>query len=212
MGLVQFIAEACKHPREVSTIFPSSRFLAMAMADEVDFQCSDVIVELGAGDGALTQPLVDRLQSDTQLLLVEVNEQFCESLREKYRDHEKWNQIQVLQREAQNLDQICEDLGIDSVDAIVSGLPLTSLPDSLSNEILDVTHDVLSPGGIYVQFTYWTMTFFNDFKDDIRPVFGKPRRTNVLLNLLPAVVYSVEKDSSTRESFREILFEEGYAT
>jgi len=181
------------------------------MADEIDFDRADTVVELGAGDGALTDPLVERIRSDAQLLLVEVNEHFCNSLQAKYHGHDKWDQIRVFQRRAEDLDKICEELGIDSVDAIVSGLPLTSLPDSISNEILDVINDVLSIRGTYVQFTYWTMTFFNDFKNDIRPVFGEPRRTNVPLNLLPAVVYSVEKHS-TRDSFRQILLEEGYAT
>lgn len=211
MGFLQFIAEACKHPREVSTIFPSSQFLARAMATPVDFKTSDTIVELGAGDGALTDPLVERLEPDSQLLLVEVNEHFCESLREKYQNHEKWDQIHVVQREAQNLAQICDDHNVDSVDAVVSGLPLTSLPDDLSNEILHVAYNVLSPGGTYVQFTYWTMTIFNDFQHDMKPIFGQPKRTDVLFNLLPAVVYSAEKKPN-RESFRQILLEEGYAT
>lgn len=211
MGFLQFFKEACKHPREVSTIFPSSRYLARAMADQVDFDRADTVVELGAGEGALTDPLVKRLRPDSQLLLVEVNEQFCNSLRTKYSGHDNWDQIRVIRQEAQELDQICNEMDIDSVDAIVSGLPLTSLPDSVSNEILEIVHDVLSPDGTYVQFTYWTMTFFNDFKDDIRPLFGEPRRINVFFNLLPAVVYSINKDS-TRDSLRRIRFEEGYAT
>lgn len=190
MGLFKWTIEALKNPRELSTIFPSSPFLANKIADQLDFSEPRDIAELGPADGALTKPLVKRMNPDSRLLLIEVNDAFCEDLEEKYSEHSKADAIEVLNQSAGELDQICTDRDIDELDYVVSGLPLTTLPDELSEKVIRTVHRTLKPGGKYVQFQY-----SQDYRDKIEGVFGPVELHRVWLNIFPAWVYSATKGS-----------------
>lgn len=191
MGIVNWLVEAVKHPRELSTVFPSSPFLANTIADQLDFSEPRTIAELGPADGALTGPIVDRMHPDSDLYLIEVNDAFCEDLREKYSDHEKTDAIHVLNRGAEELVEICEEEAIDGLDYVVSGIPLTTIPDAVSDQILQATLDALKPSGRYVQFQY-----SQDYKETIESYFGPLRLERVWLNILPAWVYVADKENA----------------
>ncbi|MFB6346010.1 MAG: class I SAM-dependent methyltransferase [bacterium] len=191
MGIVNWFIEAVKHPRELSTVFPSSPFLANTIADQLDFSEPRTIAELGPADGALTRPIVDRMHPDSDLYLIEVNDAFCDDLREKYRDHEKTDAIHVINRGAEELVEISKENNIDGFDYVVSGIPLTTLPDSVSQQILQSTLDALKPDGRYVQFQY-----SQDYRDTIESYFGPVELERVWLNILPAWVYVADKENA----------------
>jgi phosphatidylethanolamine/phosphatidyl-N-methylethanolamine N-methyltransferase len=192
MGIMSFVKEIWKHPRELSTIFPSSRFLARTIADQIDFDEPATIVELGPGDGALTYPLIDRLHPESELLLVEVNDRFCDELEETFGDHENWGRVEVINRSADELDEILAERGIDHVDYVVSGLPLSTLPDELSMNVLHTVNGVLDEdGGRYIQFQ-----LSQDYKETVEDVFGDLESLHrVLLNMPPAWVYVASKNA-----------------
>ncbi len=185
---MKWTIEALKNPRELSTVFPSSPFLARKIANQLDFSESRDIAELGPADGALTRPLVKRMHPESRLLLIEINESFCDDLREKYAAHPKADAIEVLNKSAGNLDEICTDQGIKELDYVVSGLPLTTLPDELSDRVLHAVHRTLKPGGKYVQFQY-----SQDYRDNIEEIFGPVDLHRVWLNIFPAWVYAATR-------------------
>lgn len=191
MGIVNWVIEAFKHPRELSTVFPSSPFLANTIADQIDFSEPRTIAELGPADGALTKPIVERMHPDSDLHLIEVNDAFCDDLREKYRDHEKADAIHVHNRGAEDLDDFCDEQGIDGLDYVVSGIPLTTIPDHVSDRILQSTFDSLKPDGRYVQFQY-----SQDYRETIEEIFGPVGLERVWLNILPAWVYVADKENA----------------
>ncbi len=188
MRLFRWIITALKNPRELSTIFPSSRFLARTIADQVDFTQPRTIAELGPGDGALTGPIVERMDPESQLLLIEIIDNFCQELRRQYSSEEQSGEIEILNRSAAELDIICEERQLEGLDYVISGLPLTTLPDPLSSEIIDKTHSCLKPGGKYIQFQY-----SRDYQQDIEQVFGPVKLIRVWLNIFPAWVYVATK-------------------
>jgi phospholipid N-methyltransferase len=188
MRLFNWVIQALRNPRELSTIFPSSRFLARKIADQMDLDEPCCIAELGPGDGALTEEIVERLHPDSKLLLIEINDFFSKQLEEIYSDHEKSSAIKVLNRSADELDQICVEEGIEGLDYVVSGLPLSTLPDRLAMSILRTVRDSLKPTGRYVQFQYSL-----DYKEDIESVFGPVGLHRVWLNIFPARVYVADK-------------------
>lgn len=189
MSFMDWIIEAFKHPRELSTIFPSSRFLARTIADQMDFSEPRAVAELGAGDGALTGPIVDRMTPGSELHLVEINHRFARRLEETYRDHPKGDMILVHERSADELPAIAEEAGLeDGFDYVVSGLPLTTLPDDLSDAVLQATYKTLKPDGRYVQFQY-----SQDYRETIESRFGPVELHRVWLNVLPAWVYVADK-------------------
>ncbi len=188
MSLFDWIVEVVKHPRELSTVFPSSPFLARTIADQLDLTEPRTIAELGAGDGALTGPIVERMSPGSRLDLIEVNERFARRLEETYRDHPKAAMIQVHERRAEDLDDIAREAGIEGYDYVVSGLPLTTLPDEVSDAVLETTYRTLKPDGRYVQFQY-----SQDYRDVIEERFGPVELHRVWLNVLPAWVYVADR-------------------
>lgn len=191
MSFYNWIVEAIRNPRELSTIFPSSRFLARKIADQIDFGEDCTIAELGPADGALTEPLVERMSPASQLLLIEIVEGFCEDLEEKYSDHPKRDSLEILNRGAENLDVIIQERNIKGLDYIVSGLPLTTLPDKLSANVLQTVYDCLKPSGRYIQFQYSL-----DYQEHIENIFGPVELHRVWLNIFPAWVYVADKAKS----------------
>ncbi len=188
MGILQFIKQAVKHPRELSTIFPSSRFLAREIADQIDFDTADVIAEIGAGDGALTWPLVERKRPETELHLIEINEDFCTDLERTFIREQESSNVFVHQESADNLVELSKDHDIYPLDYVVSGIPLTTLPDEVSEAILDAVFEALSPKGRYIQFQYSL-----DYYDNIRERFGPVKLSRVWFNIFPARVYVADK-------------------
>lgn len=191
MGIFNWLIEAVKHPRELSTVFPSSPFLANTIADQIDFTEPRTIAELGPADGALTKPIVERMHPDSDLHLIEVNKSFCEDLEELFGDHEKFDAIHIQNRGAEELDEVCDEIGIDGLDYVVSGIPLTTLPDQVSDQILDATFESLKDDGRYVQFQY-----SQDYRDNIEDKFGPVGLERVWLNILPAWVYVADKENA----------------
>jgi phospholipid N-methyltransferase len=57
-------------------------------------------------------------------------------------------------RGAEDIEAILAELGIDSVDAIICGLPWASLPIAAQNRIMTGIGKVLRPGGVFVTFAY----------------------------------------------------------
>src|SRR5258706_12476472 len=81
MSLRMFIGEALANFPMVGAISPSSKYLANAMLDPLPLERTRIAVELGAGTGAITSALVDRLPLCATLLAFEINERFFDCLR-----------------------------------------------------------------------------------------------------------------------------------
>ena len=146
--LLKFLTQFRNAPRSVGAIVPSSRELAEAMITPIDFKTARVIVEFGPGTGVMTGALLKNLGPDTQYVGVEINETFCQTLTLRFPE------LHFFNRGAQDIKEILASLGLQSVDAIVCGLPWASLPIELQNRIMAAIMEVLKPGGIFVTFAY----------------------------------------------------------
>ena len=146
--LLKFLAQFRSAPRSVGAIVPSSRELAEAMIAPIDFAAARVIVEFGPGTGVMTTAIAKRLGPDTHYVGVEINETFCRTLTLRF------PHLHFFNRGAQDIKEILAELGVESVDAIVCGLPWASLPIDLQARIMGAIGQVLRPGGIFVTFAY----------------------------------------------------------
>jgi phosphatidylethanolamine/phosphatidyl-N-methylethanolamine N-methyltransferase len=105
---------------------------------------SGKVVEFGPGTGRFTEALLQRGVPPENLTLFELDEEFVDYLRAKFPG------VTVHQRPAQ---EAAELVGGD-VAAVISGLPLLSMPPEVREGIVDAAFRILSPRGRYVQFTY----------------------------------------------------------
>jgi len=133
-------------PRRVAAIAPSSPALANAITAEIT-AISAPVIELGPGTGVFTRALLARGVPEDKLALVEYGRDFARMLRSRYpRAH-------VLRMDAARLRSV-ELFGGEGVGAVVSGLPLLSMPANEVIAILDGAFAHLRPDAAFYQFTY----------------------------------------------------------
>lgn len=141
-----FLQEFCARPGTVGAICPSSRFLAHRMAREVAHYKDGLIIELGPGTGVVTKALLKQGVAPERLLVVEYSNRFVQRLRKQF------PHVTIVHGNAADLCQIVPK-GV-KVSAIVSSLPLCSLPEAVTQSIVQQWQRLLHDSGIAVQFTY----------------------------------------------------------
>lgn len=133
-------------PFQIAAIVPLGRALAEIITREITPQTGHVI-ELGPGTGVFTTKMIERGVRPQHLTLVEYSQEFVERLKGRFPG------ARVLSMDAARL----QDLKFPpetSVGAVVSGLPLLTMPAGKVMEILEGAFRHLRPGGAFYQFTY----------------------------------------------------------
>lgn len=138
-----FLRALAQNPRSVSSLVPSSRALARAMAEGLGAG-SGRVAEFGPGTGAVTKALLAQGIAPENLTLFELDPGLCAHLRRRFPD------LRVENRPAQE----ARDVLAPGLGAVVSSLPLLSLPAPISAAILDSAFRLLAPGAPFIQFTY----------------------------------------------------------
>ena len=181
---INFFKEAVKNIKTLGTIAPSSRFLSKKMLRKIDFQKAEVLVELGPGNGAITNYILESLKPNATLICFEINDNFYHQL--KKINHP---QLIVLKACAEKIEEELAKLNIYKVPYIISSLPLTIIPDEVSDEILKKSYEILENNGTFIQYQY-SLTYYKKlkkvFKDAILLEFEP-------LNIPPAFIYHCKK-------------------
>ncbi|MBO7521281.1 MAG: methyltransferase domain-containing protein [Opitutales bacterium] len=170
-------------PRFTGSILPSSRFLGKKMAFLANPDSQKITVELGPGTGAITSQILKSGVPQENLHCVEFDSRLCAIIKRRF------PKVNVINASAENLREIFAGREAQ-ISAIVSSLPLLSLPKELVEKIIFQIQEVLPSGSRFVQFTY----NLNRRPDSIG--FSKMRHlacAKVYLNLPPARVDAFEK-------------------
>ncbi len=141
--LALFLGQLLRRPHHVVALAPSSPFLCAEMAREID-PAAGPVIELGAGTGTITRAIIDRGVAPGNVHAVEMNPEFCDRLRARFPG------LNVHAMSAAEVGR----LPVEDAQAVVSGLPLLSMPLELQRAILHGTFARVRPGGTFVQFTY----------------------------------------------------------
>lgn len=140
-----FLQELCAKPGAIGAICPSSPYLARRMAQQVP-DGDGLVIELGGGTGVITRALLERGIPADRLIVVELSSSFVQRLRERFPD------VRVVHGSAAELARLIPQG--ERIRAIVSSLPLCSLPAPISRAVLEQWRILLNDEGIAVQFTY----------------------------------------------------------
>lgn len=186
---LRFLGEFIRNPRELGSVTPSSQFLTRAVLGQIDFARARRIAELGPGDGVFTRALLERLAPDGEILAVETNQEFVDVLPRELPDP----RLVVVGDSAERLAEIAAERGWDGADVVVSGIPYSLLPRTVTTGILRAAAQTLRPGGLFVGYQY--SPYLRPF---LRSQFGNVRYRFVLLNLPPAFVYASRRRRSAR--------------
>lgn len=143
-----FIREWLRHPLRTAAILPSSPGVAREMASAVPTEGHPVVVEIGPGTGVFTSEIQRRLGGRGRQLAVELNDNFAEQLRDRFPE------VEVITGDGVRLRRILDDVGLDSADVIISGLPHALFSRTLQRRFMDAFISCLAPDGKLVAHAY----------------------------------------------------------
>ena len=184
---VHFMCAALVKFRQTGAIVPSQRFLIDKMIAAIPENYSGQIIELGAGNGALTLRLAARCPK-ARILACEINPALARVNRHNLDTAGINGRVQVVPDSAEHLLSEMDRRGMGKADFVLSGIPLGNLPGDRVLAIVDAVSRALVPGGMYIQFQYSLLD-----RKRIRARFNTVRTVPVLLNIPPAVVYYAQK-------------------
>lgn len=118
------------------------------MAEQVDLAATGVVVELGGGTGSITRALLERGLTPARLVVVERDRTLAALLRTRFPG------VKVIRGDAAALVELLAPLEIGSVAAVVSSLPLLSLPKRACRAIIAASFALLGDEGWFIQYTY----------------------------------------------------------
>lgn len=178
MSTFSFLLEGLRNLRTTGTLTRSSTALCEAAIDGIDFGSARVIVELGAGDGVITEHILKRLPPEGKVIAFEVSPELCADMRAIGDPR-----LVVAEDSAENIRAWLDKIGADKADHIVSAIPFAAIPPTLGKAIVQAAKDNLRPGGQYSQVHYSLKT-----KGYYEEAFGKVDARRVWANLPPAWV------------------------
>lgn len=193
-----FLTQFLRHPYDIGAIVPSSTALSQAMTRFIqnnDAKKGKKYLEVGAGTGAFTTMIIEKLNPNDSLDVIEINPAFCENLAKKYSQNPN---VTI------HVGSILDWNPGYSYESIVSSLPFQAFSAKFVEDILYHYKELLSSGGTISYFEYLALPtirkiFLNaDAKKKLKKTMGVTHRFNeayqfstekVLTNFPPACVH-----------------------
>ena len=188
-GTALFLKRWLRRPFTMGSVVPSGRLLAEAMAHTAMAAIGGRpghVVELGAGTGEVTKALLRAGIAPHELALVERDPELASFLRRHF------DGPQVIEGDAAILPGLLVANGIERIAAVVSSLPLLSLPAEVVDGIVHSVFEALPRGAALVQFTYGpTPPIPRPLRDSLGLIGANGRR--IWRNVPPAVVWTFRR-------------------
>jgi phospholipid N-methyltransferase len=176
----QFLRGFLKNPVMVGSIIPSSRVLIDKMLEPVDWANTRLFVEYGPGVGTFTRPVLERLGPDSTLLTIDTNPDFTRYLR----DHIEDPRLVAVTGSAADVAKILAERSLGQADYVLSGLPFSTLPPGIGEDIAEATSKVIRPGGAFLVYQFSPKVL-----DFIKPHFEPIKRGFEWINVPPATLF-----------------------
>jgi phosphatidylethanolamine/phosphatidyl-N-methylethanolamine N-methyltransferase len=144
-----FFLRWLRNPRSVGAVLPSSSGLGNAMAAQLsELHVDEYVLELGPGTGPVTRALCRAGVRQDRLVIIEREHAFIEKLKHDFPE------ALVLEGDARDLISMLHAHNVRQVAAVVSSLPLLSIPKAIRDVVVHEAFKALKPNGVFIQFTY----------------------------------------------------------
>jgi phospholipid N-methyltransferase len=124
--------------------------------------------------------VLDQLGADATLVTIDTNPDFTRYLRESIDDP----RLVTVNGSAADVEKILVDHGFGSADYVLSGLPFSTLPAGVGEDIAEATAKVIRPGGAFLVYQFSPKVL-----DFIRPHFEPIERGFEWVNVPPATLF-----------------------
>ncbi len=183
-----FFHEFLKHPFQIGSIIPSSRFLERRTVEAARVRSAKTIVELGPGTGGTTRAILRSMDLKARLLCIEINPTF-HSIVSRIKD----SRLKVHLGSAVEMDKILHNYELPAPEVIISGIPFSTMPHTLGSQLVKAIASALAPGGRFVAYQV-----SRRIARLCRPVLGPGQVRAEFFNIPPMRVYCWEKTSGNR--------------
>lgn len=178
---VEFLRGFCRHPAQVGSVVPSSRRLQQRLVRSAALRDARVVVELGPGTGGTTAALLQALHPAARLLAVELDPEFHRYLARTQQDP----RLIVELGSAQDLGEFLHAHGLGAPDAVVSGIPFSTMQPEAARAVAQNVASLLRPGGRFV--AYQVRPHVAHY---VSPYLGRPHQAWEPINIPPVRVFT----------------------
>ena len=178
-GRLEFFLEFVKHPLQIGSIIPSSRFLERRILAAAGVDSARTVVELGPGNGGTTRAILHAMGPDARLLSIEINPHF-------HRMVSEIDDPRLIPHlgSACDLAEIIAEHNLPAPDTVISGIPFSTLPPILGESLIRAIPGVLAPGGSFVAYQARGRV-----AELCNPVMGESESATEFRNIPPMRVY-----------------------
>jgi phospholipid N-methyltransferase len=124
--------------------------------------------------------VLDRLGADATLLTIDTNPDFTSYLREQISD----SRLVTVTGSAADVEKILAERSLGDADYVLSGLPFSTLPPGVGDDIAEATAKVIRPGGAFLVYQFSPKVL-----DFIKPHFEPIKRGFEWINVPPATLF-----------------------
>jgi phospholipid N-methyltransferase len=178
---VAFLRGFVAHPEQVGSVIPSSHVLEQRLVHNARLARARCVVELGPGTGGTTRAFLRALPAAAHLLAIELNEAFAAGLRASIRDP----RLTIVQGSAEFIARFLAEHRLPAPDAVISGIPFSTMPHEVADRIAAEVARLLAPGGRFV--AYQVRAHVAGYTT---PYLGMPRKEWELINIPPVRVFT----------------------
>lgn len=178
---IEFLRGFLRHPAQVGSVVPSSHRLEQRLVRSAAMAQARTVVELGPGTGGTTTAFLQAIGPGARLLAIELDALFHDHLQASIHDR----RLLLERASAERLAEILAARRLPAPDAIVSGIPFSTMPPEVSDRIAAAIAQVLRPGGRFV--AYQVRAHVAGFAS---PYLGQPDRQWEWVNVPPVRVFT----------------------
>lgn len=181
---VEFLRGFVRNPAQVGSVAPSSRWLEQRLVRSAGIAQARTVVELGPGTGGTTAAILQAMHPAARLLAIELDADFYRHLHNGFADR----RLILEAGSAERLPQFLALHKLPAPDAIVSGIPFSTMPPDVADRVAAAIASALRPGGRFVAYQ-----FRAHVADFVSPYLGQPEKDWELVNVPPVRVFTWTK-------------------
>lgn len=142
-----FLRRWVAHPFRVAAVLPSSDAFCSLVARHAVRSPDEIVVEVGAGTGAISQALITAGLPQSNLLMIELDDEMSRMLQARFPG------ANVVLGDAKAPAEVIPQDWHGRITTCVSGLPLLQFPLAEQRRFVDQLFDTMGPGGRLLQYS-----------------------------------------------------------
>ncbi len=179
-----FLRGFLQHPDQVGSVIPSSHFLESRLVRCAGLHAARCVVELGPGTGGTTRAFLRAMPATAHLLTVELSPTFHARISAGIRDPRLITQL----GSAEQIGDFLAARRLPAPDAVISGIPFSTMPAEVADRVAAAVAQVLAPGGRFV--AYQVRAHVARYT---APYLGEPAQQWEWLNIPPVRVFTWQR-------------------